>query len=312
MDLLATLQTQKFLSSKTNTMDKVLQSQQPGHSPEEFTEMQLEDAVGESTDNDREEGGAFVEQQRRKYHTGSWRGCCSFPHGNPLGLILAFVTSLIALILCDAATDVCGFLEASITPVRQDGSPQGRFGREDRKIGINVYEDSDGECISWRKGDDKDVVYDDSDVIWKYVRTFVGIAAVVSLLLLIALGMAACVDYPLRFYTTTAWLYQVVMLLFILSFLVFASDLCQDSGPDCVFHVGAGLMIGGVVFWAAASVLTFALGSEQKQTEQSGETPQAGDTPIVEARRLPGPILIFAAGVCGGLIVAAVVIASAA
>lgn len=190
--------------------------------------------------------------------------CTFFPQLSRSEWIVMFVTSLVALILCDAATDVCGFLEASVylgRGVACDRVPVA----ERRDIGINVYEDEDGECVPWRKGTDKDNVYHSGDELWIVVRYLVGIASVFSLLLVIALGFSACISYPRPVWMTMAMVVHLVWLLYSLSFMLFGADVCQEPPrlarwyDDCVFGTGAALMLVGVLVWMPASLLVWRL-----------------------------------------------------
>uniref|UniRef100_A0A7S3L7Y6 Uncharacterized protein n=1 Tax=Amphora coffeiformis TaxID=265554 RepID=A0A7S3L7Y6_9STRA len=190
-----------------------------------------------------------------------------------------FFTSLVALILCDAATDVCGFLEATVflghAAYHQEGCDS-VTGMERRGIGINVYEDEDGECVSWRKGTDKDDVYHERDDMWKAVRYLVGIASVVSLLLVIALGCSACVSYPRSVWRTMAVLTHLVWVLYSLAFMLFGADVCQEPHyshaeyDDCTFDTGAWLMLVGVLVWMPASLLVWRLASSLPKRTTAG------------------------------------------
>lgn len=201
-------------------------------------------------------------------------GCWAFPQvSGRCEWLWMFSTAVVALVLCDAATDVCGFVEASVLFCLDDDC--GTSTVERRNIGINVYEDVDGECISWRKGTDKDDVYNDDDEMWTVVRFLVGVASVVSLLLVIFLGFAACVSYPRRMWYMAAYLVQCVWFLYSLSFLLFGAEVCQEPDfvradyDDCTFDTGAGLMLAGVLVWMPASVFVWRVAFEVHKNEST-------------------------------------------
>jgi len=201
---------------------------------------------------------------------GRWcRGAFSFPQVSRQEWIVTFTTGLVALVLCDAATDVCGFLEASVyfgTGTPHNGTTGGS-GRDDgiprmerRGIGINVYEDADGECVSWRKGTDRDDVYctgQDEISLWKVVRWMVGIASVSSLLWVITVGLSACCSYHPRVWTVMTVSVHVIWVLYILSFTLFGSHVCRAD--DCTVGTGAALMLVGVLVWILASWMVWRL-----------------------------------------------------
>ena len=205
-----------------------------------------------------------------------WRGWCSFSQVQSRRLWIAlFVSSVIAISLNDAATDVCGFVDASI--LLRDGTV------ETRGVGINVYEDADGECTSWRKGDDKDIVYNDSDTLWKVVRFFVGIASVVALIGVIILGFATCLAFPLFVWNLLAYVWLIVWFLYSLSFVLFGSDLC--TGPtkdnydrDCSIDVGAWLTLAGVIVWIPSSLgVWYLAGKVSPGASTEDDSPRPGE-----------------------------------
>ena len=70
----------------------------------------------------------------------AWHGWCSFPQFPWRIWTTVFVTALVALIFADAATDVCGMVQASVYFTDTNTT-------EHRHIGINQYEYADGECL---------------------------------------------------------------------------------------------------------------------------------------------------------------------
>jgi hypothetical protein len=236
-----------------------------------------------------------------------------------MGLILAFVTSVMAFILCDKATDVCGFLIGYI-PVADEDDGVEQLQR--RKIGINVYEDYNGDCVSWRKGQDMDIVFADSDIIWKFVRWFADIATIVTILLIILLAMASCISYPQRWFMVTAWIFQGTTVLYIMSFLAYGSDVCHEQ--DCWLDVGTSMMIAGVLVWPLAATFTFFLGYPRLPTAAESE-PRANnnsthvDDNQVQASNQTGSsrkrslyrfVAVFVVLIVGGGVIVAAVIAS--
>ena len=194
----------------------------------------------------------------------AWRGWCSFPTVPRGAWIAVFSTTLVALILVDAATDVCGFVQGSVYLTTNENTNNSTTTTrvERRHIGINQYEDANGGCVSWRKGTDKDDVYQSDDVMWTVVRYLVGIASVVGLLGLVVLLFASCFAWSTRALQILSHVMQGVWFLYSLSFLALASQTCEASqweGPvaddfeDCTLDVGAGLMLAGVVLWMPAS-----------------------------------------------------------
>ena len=192
---------------------------------------------------------------------GCWRGCCSFPqlgnekHGRRTWIIV-FVASIIGLALCDAGTDVCGFIQATVKIIGINTTVV----EEIRGVGINVYEDSNGECISWRKGDEKDWIYSDGDGdvnfngdrLWVVVRYLVGIAAVLSVIGVITFAFAPCVVFPCWIWNTFTFIWMISWFMYSLSFVLFGSDLCLND--ECTFDKGAALILAGIVVWIPSSV----------------------------------------------------------
>mmetsp|Transcript_14657 Transcript_14657/g.35704 ORF Transcript_14657/g.35704 Transcript_14657/m.35704 type:complete len:356 (+) Transcript_14657:1433-2500(+) len=192
---------------------------------------------------------------------GCWRGCCSFPqlenekHGRRIWIIV-FVASIIGLALCDAGTDVCGFIQATVKIIDTNTT----IVEETRDVGINVYEDTNGECIPWRKGDEKDWIYGDGDgdvnanddTLWVAVRYLVGIAAVVSVIGVIAFAFAPCVVFPRFVWNTFTFIWMLSWFMYSLSFVIFGSDLCMND--ECTFDKGAALILVGVVVWIPSSL----------------------------------------------------------
>ena len=199
----------------------------------------------------------------------TWHGWCSFPQFPRRIWRRVFVTTLLALILADAATDVRGFVNGSVYVVNTSTDTEANSTSSSsvwvvdrRRIGINQYEDDKGKCIPWRKGDEKDNVYDSDDVVWAAVRFFVGIASVVGLLGLLLLLLAPCASFPQRLWKSLPYIFQVVWFFYSLSFLVFATDTCrstwsepllEEQYDDCTLDLGGGLMLSGTVVWMMAS-----------------------------------------------------------
>ena len=227
-----------------------------------------------------------------------WHGWCSFPQAKRGEWAILFGVSLMALILCDAATDVCGFLVASV--LFEDENLVER-----RHVGINQYEDRDGECTSWRKGDDYEQIYENDDYLWQTVRSFVGVASVVALIVVIMLLCTTCLSFPKRVWKFMACALQLVWLLYSLSFMLFGSKLCRGFEPtlngqeykDCKFDVGAGLTLAGVVMWIPASFgVSYIASSLPKEDEgansagtiQDQEQPNTEDpdTPMASQERI--------------------------
>lgn len=196
-----------------------------------------------------------------------WHGLFSFPAVPRGAWIAVFTTALMALILVDAATDVCGFIQGTVylTTTASNHSIPTTTRVERRHIGLNQYEDANGECTSWRKGTNKDDVYASNDILWTVVRYFVGVAAVVGLIGLIILLAASCFAWSATSLQALSHIMQAVWFLFSLSFLVLATKTCEASAwderpvlaetfEDCTLDVGAGLMLAGVVLWMPASL----------------------------------------------------------
>jgi hypothetical protein len=227
------------------------------------------DVVEENTNGDPDQSQSITEHQC----CGCWHGWCSFPQTKTrryrLIWVMTFLASIVALVLSDAAVDVCGFVDAVIQvpnstgTIQKDGSTP-YFG-ERRGVGINVYEDNDGECISWRKGEDKDLIYDESNEMWRTVRHIVGVASVIALIGVIVLGFVPCIALSTLVWQTLEIIWLGVWFLYSLSFILFGSDLCTDSNKptidndetlvqrDCTFDIGAGLILAGVLVWIPSS-----------------------------------------------------------
>ena len=213
---------------------------------------------GDSTSQaqrDVERGGDASESERRPC-------CCSCPHGKG-PLTRAIIATLVALSLADAATDVCAFLNATT-----------RFGdstaTKNREIGINTYRDDAQGCVPWRQGDDRFVVYDS---VWKAVRWMVGVASVVAFVAWVFLLTASCVHYQCpRLFEGLGYGFLFIALLYELSFLVFASDICREHG--CTIDNGGIIMIVACLAWLVASWTVFEIPAQrQHETGQQSRPP---------------------------------------
>lgn len=184
---------------------------------------------------------------------------CACPNGRR-PLLLSLVATTLALALADTATDVCAFVTTT--------------GDRPRKIGINKYEDSELGCVPWREGDDRHFVY---DTVWDSVRWMVGIASVVSAIAWILLIVGVCYFYPFgRFFNNFAYVYLGVTVLYSLSFIVVASDICLEEG--CKVDDGVIIMIVACLLWFVACWVVLLAPFEYNTRMSSGrESPLRSD-----------------------------------
>ena len=210
----------------------------------------------------------FAEEQSSAYTIRC--KCCCRVRFLPYGLLrwgVATVASIIALAISGTATGMCYFLKATVDKWGDADVPT------KLEIGLNYYEDTGtGSCEIWHDGVDKDVVYD--DIYWKLVRYFVDVALILMLLSTLFLVSTGIFEYKCAGRTVFAklavWM-VMVNTLHMLSFFVFASDICMDEWHECALGDGAFFMMAGIAAWwiAAWLVLHIVPFKEQQQADDS-------------------------------------------
>ena len=174
--------------------------------------------------------------------------CCCRIRCLPYGLfrwMVATVASIVALAISATATGMCYFLKVTVLKWGSAEVPA------ELEIGLNYYEDTTtGSCEIWHEGVDKDIVYD--DVYWKVVRYLVDIALVLMALCTLFLLSTGVFEYKCAGRTVFAKLAVTMVAintLHMLSFMVFASDICMDDWHMCAMGDGAFFMMAGIAAW---------------------------------------------------------------
>lgn len=248
-----------------------------------------------------------------------WRTFCSFPqlskskHARRIWT-LVFISTIVAIALCDAGTDVCGFVQATVFSVNakqlmphsddnaDNNNQLAPIVEETRGVGINTYEDSDGECISWRKGNDKDWIYSGvdvnidgdnaDDILWVVVRYWVGIASVVAVICCVVFAFVPCVVLPLCLWNIFAYSWSISWFLYSLSFIVFGSDLCalDRGGSSCTFDIGAALILAGVIVWIPSTLGVWYLTKVVASAVNNVSNDDEADEEQVEGQEAVSPV----------------------
>mmetsp|Transcript_14725 Transcript_14725/g.28202 ORF Transcript_14725/g.28202 Transcript_14725/m.28202 type:complete len:320 (-) Transcript_14725:127-1086(-) len=211
------------------------------------------------------------------------RRCCSHPHGSLpvytgiLSLVgLAFMTTAFStchfadIPLCD--THSCenvglGLVSVGMYPTYMYGSSYGY------DYSSNDYPKGSGYDITYAQGDYFHVseycyLYsaygshrsDRWDALlgsnWKAAMSFAYVALIVGFVMVILPWVATCRAFRQCAFYVFGSLYLLCSVSATLTFLMFATEVCQNGG-ECTFGWGAGMAVGAAVSWLAAAILSF-------------------------------------------------------
>lgn len=216
----------------------------------------------------------------------------SCPHGS-VG-IMAILVSTGLFCLSAAAAGSCTFV--LVDTVERNG-----LSFEDRRIGLYRFEDkrTDSSCLFWTSGENADRVYDSH---WSAARALVWAALILTLVSAVFLCSASCYAHPRKLFQSLSFLFIFNSTLFGMSFIVFASDICQEAG-SCAMSTGSIMMVAVAVLWLLTSLLLLYIPSYYKNPRSPREKPRIQFNSTQKIWCMAALIAVLLIGLVNGLII---------